>query len=63
MGDILTCPNCGGLGRLEGDDYSVTCWFCNGSGVLHRKRLEECREKVRQGVEIMRQLEASRGTD
>ena len=35
---MVTCPNCGGVGTVEGGDGRYTCGFCNGAGIVTRAR-------------------------
>ncbi len=35
---MVTCPNCGGVGTVEGGDGRYTCGFCNGAGIVTRSR-------------------------
>ena len=35
---MVTCPNCGGAGTVEGGDGRYTCGFCNGTGRVTRSK-------------------------
>lgn len=35
---LVTCPNCGGVGTVEGGDGRYTCGFCNGTGRVTRSK-------------------------
>jgi zinc-ribbon domain len=34
----VTCPNCGGVGTVEGGDGRYVCGFCNGTGTVTRAK-------------------------
>lgn len=34
----VTCPNCGGVGTVEGGDGRYVCGFCNGTGSVTRSK-------------------------
>lgn len=35
---LVTCPNCGGVGTVEGGDGRYVCGFCNGTGRVTRSK-------------------------
>ena len=35
---LVTCPNCGGVGTVEGGDGRYTCGFCNGTGQVTQSK-------------------------
>jgi hypothetical protein len=37
---MVTCPNCGGAGTVEGGDGRYTCGFCNGTGTVTRSKAD-----------------------
>ena len=50
MANAMTCPNCRGLGRMEGDDYSMECWVCHETGLVHPKRWAAVQERLKLGL-------------
>lgn len=50
--ETMRCPICRGLGRLEGEDYSIACWYCNSTGLLSWERLQWCKERVGKAVGV-----------
>ncbi|MHB2035731.1 MAG: DnaJ C-terminal domain-containing protein, partial [Nitrososphaerales archaeon] len=65
---LVTCPKCGGAGRVEREDQNfgrviVTCDQCNGKGVVAEKPCRICRGLGLAETRVKLQVRVPRGID